>query len=109
MPMAGIVIDDALFLDIKTELDITWEDDGTNRKVKNYITQGMFFINDKLGAAGDYLNEGYPRTLLFAYVRYARDKALDVFETNYKSMILAMQNNRKVSAYAETNAVSPGQ
>ena len=109
MPMAGIVIDDALFLDIKADLDITWEDEATNRKVKNYITQGMSFINDKLGAAGDYLNEGYPRTLLFEYVRYARDKALDVFEANYKSMILAMQNNRKVSAYAKKNAISPGE
>ena len=107
--MAGIAIDDALFLDIKADLDITWEDEATNRKVKNYITQGMSFINDKLGAAGDYLNEGYPRTLLFEYVRYARDKALDVFEANYKSMILAMQNNRKVSAYAKKNAISPGE
>lgn len=107
--MAGIVIDDALFLDIKADLDITWEDEATNRKVKNYITQGMSFINDKLGKPGDYSVDGYPRTLLFEYVRYARDKALDVFEANYKSMILAMQNNRKVSAYAEKNSVSSGQ
>ena len=107
--MAGIVIDDALFLDIKADLDITWEDAATDRKVKNYITQGMSFINDKLGKPGDYSAEGYPRTLLFEYVRYARDKALDVFETNYKSMILAMQNNRKVSAYAEKKSVSSGQ
>lgn len=101
--MAGVVIDDALFLDIKADLDITWEDAATNRKVKSYIAHGMSFIDDKLGKQGDYSVEGYPRTLLFEYVRYARDKALDVFEINYKSMILAMQNNRKVGAYvAET-------
>lgn len=107
--MAGIAIDDALFLDIKADLDITWEDEVTNRKVKNYITQGMSFINDKLGKPGDYSVDGYPRTLLFEYVRYARDRALDVFETNYKSMILAMQNGRKVTAYAAKNSVSSGE
>ena len=104
--MAGIEVNDALFLDIKTYLDITWNDEATDRKVRNFITQGMFFINDKLGTEGDYINEGHPRTLLFEYVRYARDEALDVFENNYRSMILAMQNNRKVKSYAEKNAVS---
>lgn len=107
--MAGIAVEDALFLDIKTYLDITWDDTATNRKVKNFITQGMFFINDKLGAEGDYLTEGYPRTLLFDYCRYARDEALDVFENNYRSMILAMQNNRKVKSYAEKNALPTGE
>ena len=43
---------------------------------------------------------GYPRQLLKEYVRYARDAALDVFENNYRGLILAMQNQRGVSAYA---------
>lgn len=45
----------------------------------------------------DYTAEGFPRILLFEYVRYARDEALDVFENNYLSMLLAMQNERRVN------------
>ena len=72
--MASVTVDDALYADVKNYLDITWEDEMTNRKVRNFITQGMFFVNDKLGVSGDFLNEGYPRTLLFEYVRYAGTK-----------------------------------
>lgn len=107
--MTNVNVSNALFADIKSHLNITWDDDMTNRNVRNFITQGMFFINDKLGKEGDYLVDGYPRTLLFEYARYARDGALDVFENNYKSMILAMQNNRKVKSYAEKNAVPSGE
>lgn len=107
--MVSIAVDYALFSDVKAYLDITWEDEVTNRKIRNFITQGMFFINDKLGAEGDYLHDGHPRTLLFEYARYARDGALDVFETNYKSMILAMQNNKKVKDHAAKTAVSAGE
>lgn len=104
--MAGARLTDALFSDVKAYLNITWEDDVTNTKTRNIITQGMFFLDDKLGEPGNYANEGYPRMLLFEYVRYARDEALDVFEINYRSMILAMQNKRKVNAYVEKNAIS---
>lgn len=107
--MTNVIVDAALFADIKSYLNITWEDDMTNRNVRNSIAQGMFFINDKLGEEGNYLVEGFPRTLLFEYARYARDGALDVFENNYKSMILAMQNNRKVKSYAEKTAIPIGE
>lgn len=101
--MAGVTISDALFTDIKADLGITWEDDATERKVGNYIRSGMTYLNGKLGEPADYEADGYPRTLLFEYVRYARDGALDVFENNYLSMILAMQNQRAVRLYAESS------
>ena len=107
--MPRVKVDDALLTDVKAYLDITWEDDVTNRKIRNFITQGMFFINDKLGAEGDYLHDGFPRTLIFEYARYARDGALDVFEPNYRSMILAMQNDKKVKDHAAKIAVSSGE
>lgn len=104
--MAGVTISDALFSDIKAELGITWQDEVTERKVRNYIRSGMTYLNGKLGEPADYEADGYPRTLLFEYVRYARDGALDVFENNYLSMILAMQNKRAVKLYAESSVSS---
>lgn len=92
---------EGLLDDVKVYLDITWEDEQTNRRITGLIEDGMAYLNDKLGEAGDYLSPGYPRTLLKEYVRYARDAALDVFEGNYQSLILAMQSERGVMNHVE--------
>ena len=65
-------------------------------------------LDGKLGVAGDYTRDGLPRTLLLEYCRYGRDSALDVFENNYRAMILDMQNGRKVSAF-ELEGTVPAQ
>lgn len=89
----------SLLADVRNVLDVTWEDEHTDNRLLIFLDAGAAYLDDKLGAAGDYLSPGYPRSLLFEYVRYARDEALDVFENNYLSLILAMQNGRKVEAY----------
>lgn len=89
----------ALLADIKIYLDVTWDDDATNSKLTGLIADGIAYLDDKLGKPGDYESPGYPRQLLKEYVRYARDAALDVFENNYLSLLLAMQNERMVGAY----------
>lgn len=104
-----MTVDPQLLADIKLSLDITWTDAGTDASVSNWIAAGVAYLNDKLGAPGDYSAPGYPRTLLFEYVRYARDKALDVFENNYKSLILSMQNNRRVSTFELESTKPSGQ
>lgn len=95
----------ALLEDVKNYLDITWQDDATDKKIAGFIASGTAYLNDKAGAEMDYAADGYGRALLMEYVRYARDGAMDVFENNYRHLILAMQNNRKVAAYA-SDAVS---
>lgn len=92
-------MDSQLLDDVKNYLNITWNDTATDQKISGLIASGIFYINDKAGGEQDYLTAGYARTLLLEYVRYARDEALDVFENNYRSFILAMQNNRRVADY----------
>ena len=94
-----------LMEDVRADQGITWSDDATERNLRNQIGSGMAYLDGKLGEPGDYLSDGLPRTLLFDYVRYARSGALDAFEPNYLSMILAMQTERQVQRYAEENAV----
>lgn len=89
----------ALLQEAKIRLDITWDDQDTDRKVAGWIADGVSYLDGKLGGTGDYLDPGFSRTLLFEYVRYARDAALDVFENNYRNLILGMQHDRKVAAY----------
>ena len=102
-----ITISEQLLADLKLSLGITWESDRTDRSVRLWAENGVAYLNDKLGEAGDYESPGYPRSLLFEYVRYARDAALDVFENNYLALILAMQHQRKVEAYVESTESAP--
>ena len=90
---------EALLHDIKISLQVTWDDTATDDRLMGYIQDGIAYLNDKRGEPGDYLVPGYPRTLLKEYVRYARDEALDVFENNYLSMILALQHQKAVKRY----------
>ena len=87
--------------------NITWSDEATDAKVSALIASGEAYIAGKLGIPADYTVSGEPLTLLYEYVRYGLSDALDVFEINYLNRLLAMQNERKVAAYAE-DAVSAG-
>ncbi len=99
---------EGLLEDVKAFLNITWTDKATDRKVEEHIRSGMHYLDGRAGEPLDYSWPGDGRTLLFEYVRYARDGALDVFENNYGHLILAMQNDLKVMRYAE-KSLSPGQ
>lgn len=91
-----------LLADVENYLGITWNDQATDARISGLIASGMVYIDGKNGVAANYTADGLPRTLLFEYVRYGRDGALDVFENNYTSMILAMQNNRQVLAFDQS-------
>lgn len=90
--------------DVKRYCGVTWTDAITDGEFEDLIEDGEAYIDGKLGTEGDYESPGYPRTLLKEYVRYARDYALDVFENNYRSLILAMQHERSVDQYVESSA-----
>lgn len=93
---------DGLLADAKAYLNITWDDQATDTKISGLLASGIVYLNGKHGGEADYNADGLPRTLLLEYVRYGRDAALDVFENNYASMILAMQHERMVTAYVES-------
>lgn len=97
----------SLLPDIKNYLDITWDDDAVDSKIWNIAVGGMTYLDGKIGAAQDYTQPGLHRDLLMDYVRYARDGAADIFENNYRHLILAAQNERRVNAYAAENANAP--
>lgn len=91
-----------LLSDVKLHLGITWSDSGTDSNVENAISSGKSYLDDKLGGPADYMSAGEPRTLLFEYVRYFINGALDVFEANYRHRLIAMQNKGKVRQYAQS-------
>lgn len=93
--------------DVKNHLGITWTDDATDTRIAGLIGSGMAYIDSKYGGDADYIGDGFPRTLLMEYVRYARDAALDIFENNYTALILAMQHERQVERLEELQIPEP--
>ena len=98
-----------LMADVKNSVNFTWEDAATDTKVSGLIASGMAYLNAKYGKEADYTADGMPRTLLMDYVRYGLSGALDVFENNYQALLLGMQNERRVSAYAVESTLPAGQ
>ena len=95
----------ALLADVKNYLNITWDDVATDAKIFGLIASAAAYLDSKLGGQPDYEADGMPRTLLMEYVRYARDSALDVFETNYQALILTAQQEAMVMQNAVESAL----
>lgn len=110
MLTAEDIVSSGLLDKIRNYLDITWDDEATDKKLTSLIASGIRYLDGKAGEELDYSESGGDGlTLLREYVRYARDGAMDVFENNYLHLLLAMQNERRVKAYAgEKDAVSSG-
>ena len=104
---------ETLFQEIKTYLDITWDDPATDQKLEGIISAGIHYLEGKAGEALDFENQPDALMLLKDYVRYGRDSALDVFENNYRHLILDLQHSRQIARRQEESneksAVSPGQ
>ncbi|MGN1231709.1 MAG: hypothetical protein ACI4TP_07395 [Anaerotignum sp.] len=94
-------VSDELLADVKNHLNITWDDSATDNKIRGLIASATVYLDGKGGTVLDYDADGLPRMLMMEFVRYARDEALDVFENNYMSLILSMQNEMAVMNYAE--------
>lgn len=94
-------IDSQLICELKAYVGITWNDDVTDYKFQNIVASSMVYLQEKLGEDTDFNEQTAARELLFERVRYAWASALDVFENNYLSLILAMQNEKKVRDYVE--------
>lgn len=91
----------ALLADVKGYLQITWTDQATDDRVRGLIASGSVYIDGIAGEPMTYTRDGTARTLLFEYVRYARDAALDVFENNYRHLILALSDEMRRAHYVE--------
>lgn len=85
-----------LLADVKNYLNITWTDDNGDKKLAGIIERGIKYIDRIAGSKEDYTAEDKPRELLLDYCRYARDDALDQFQTNYQHELLALQLDRMV-------------
>ena len=83
--------------DVKDYLNITWQDDATDKKITGFLNRGMKRLQVIAGASLDFSAEDMPRALLFDYCRYANSQALEVFEKNFEAELLELNLTAQVS------------
>lgn len=98
--------------EVKSFLDITWDDDDTDREIWRNITTSIKYLDDVVGYELDYMIESAEGEELYlslcseAYdlmktrVYYMREKALDDFEKNYRSDLTRLYLKGRVYASA---------
>lgn len=92
---------------LKSRLDITWVDDSTDAKLKQFIEDGVSAFATLTGESDfDYTVPSTQRELLFTRCQYALENMLDDFSKNYQSEIVSMINRAKVKRYVNEKANS---
>lgn len=88
--------------DVKNYMDITWQDDATDKKISGIVARGQAYLDRLTGEANDYELESGARALLFDYVRYAFAEALEDFEVNFCGELAQLRQDailkRKIAA-----------
>lgn len=76
----------------RLELQITWTDADTDKRILTHIKNGVAKIKDKCGVEyEDFLAGGKANALLLAYVRRAISGDLTTFEADYLQDIVDLQ------------------
>jgi hypothetical protein len=86
---------------VRNDLNITWEDAETDKKISGYIARGMQKINKLLGSAQTYDTEDYSYELLLNYCIYARSDSLNDFFINYAEAIKTEQQYIEIQEYLD--------
>lgn len=92
-----------LLADVKLNLNITWADEGTDRKVTGIIRNCIIYFKALLGGSADVSQPGLLRELFMDRCRYSYNEALDAFEDNYRSLLVALVNDWRLDHEATTD------
>ena len=94
-----------LLIQVKDKLNITWEDEDTDRRVKKIIASAIPDLLHRLGITDkdfDFSKDGAENTIFLAYCLYEWNHALNEFEDNYSKMIAQVRAKNEVARYLES-------
>lgn len=86
-----------LLKEARTYLGITWNDANTDEAIKHFITTSARRLESVFGGDLDFVHgeeayEAIAHELLISRVFYAREKALDDFDSNFRGELLNLRN-----------------
>lgn len=93
---------DELFEQVKSKLNITWEDEGTNKRLRNIIESAIPDVIHILGISDkdfDFSADGIENTLFLAYCFYEWNHVLNEFEDNYSNKIAQVRQKYEVEHF----------
>ncbi|NEY20504.1 hypothetical protein G4D61_11110 [Bacillus ginsengihumi] len=77
------LIDD-LLTELKDKLQVTWNDDSTNRQLTRMLNRGQKYFNELCGTEFTFEDSSPERELLMERCRYDWNNALSDFEDNFR-------------------------
>lgn len=90
-----------LLQDLKDKLNITWDEEETNRRLKTILEDAEVTLNYKLGATIDYSENGPEHNLFLNYCMYAWNNCINEFDGNYFNEIMQIRQMYEVLNYNE--------
>lgn len=100
---------DNLLDELKDNLQITWEDAGTDRVLLKYIANGKRYFNELCEKEFIFEHDTRERELLLERCRYAWNNALNEFENDFGSDLqrlilkVALEQNAESEVSNESN------
>lgn len=92
-----------LLQELKDKLNITWDEEETDRKLERIINDSEHILNWKLGAKIDYSIEGQEHNLFLNYCMYAYNNCTNEFDDNYFNEIMQIRQKYEVLNYEQEN------
>ena len=92
----------SLIEQVRRKLNITWNDEETDKRVNDIIASAVPVLHHKLGIADadfDFSAPGLENLLFLAYCMYEWNHAVNEFDTNYANDIAQCRSIREVSHY----------
>lgn len=81
---------DKLLEGILNELDITYHDEATEKKIAALMKRGKDYLADKYGLEIDFEKDGQAMELLVSYCRYGRSNAIEQFRHDFSPELTAL-------------------
>ena len=92
-----------LLQELKDKLNITWNEEETNRKLESIIEDAKLILNYKLGATIDYSEAGLEHNLFLNYCMYVYNNCSNEFDINYLNEIYQIRQKYEVLNYEQEN------
>ena len=93
---------------VKRKLNITWDDEGTNKRIEDIVQSAIPDMIHMLGiadAAFDFSEEGAENTLFLAYCLYEFNHSLHEFADNYANKIMQVRAMHEVEYYRNSGDI----
>lgn len=100
---------EALVSQVKRKLNITWDDEDTNKRVNDIMTAAIPILIHKLGIADpdfDFSAAGTENILFLAYCLYEYNHCVNEFDSNYSNEIAQVRAKHFVEYYKANEGVT---